>query len=127
MEGLQEEDYYQRKSQYDGRRLKTPDGNDLMTPKRHHSIGRNGTQRSNSKRSILKSAKSSKTLEFISPQGPYSKVSFADVNMNNQKHLRQSDFHNMNTHNPSAGSGRAPNLSSNRGGFVQNENQFKSS
>ena len=83
MDGLQEEDYYQRKNKYDGRRLKTPDCNDLMTPKRRHSLGRNGTQRSNSKRSILKSAKSSKTLEFISPQGPHSKVSFADVNIKN--------------------------------------------
>ena len=84
MEGLQEEDYYQRKNAYDGRRLKTPDGNEMMTPKRSaNSLGRNGTHRSNSKRSILKSAKSNKTLEFVSPQGPYSKVSFADVRMNN--------------------------------------------
>ena len=83
MEGLQEEDYYQRKNAYDGRRLKTPDG-EMMTPKRGaHSLGRNGTYRSNSERSILKSAKSNKTLEFVSPQGPYSKVSFADVQKNN--------------------------------------------
>ena len=68
MEGLQEEDYYQRKNTYDGRRLKTPDGKEMMTPKRSaNSLGRHNTQRSNSKRSILKSAKSNKTLEFISP------------------------------------------------------------
>lgn len=44
MEGLQEEDYYQRKNAYDGRRLKTPDGNEMMTPKRSaNSLGRHNT------------------------------------------------------------------------------------
>ena len=44
--------------------------------------------------------------------------------------MRQSDFHNQNTHNPmsNVSSGRGPIQSSQRGPEpIQNENQFRSS
>ena len=69
MDGLQEEDYYHRANTY-GR--KTPDG-DMATPARSaRSLGQRGaaTNRSNSRRSILKSTKSQNVLDVVSPQIP---------------------------------------------------------
>lgn len=64
MEGLQEEDYYPRKHYYDRRMLRTPDPmSEHVSPTRSQrslSRGNNhgGQNRSNSKRSILKSTRS---------------------------------------------------------------------
>ena len=55
MDGLQEEEFYQRKHMYD--RMNTPDGyRAMMTPKRSaRSQGGGALNRSNSRKSILKS------------------------------------------------------------------------
>jgi len=115
MDGLQEEEFYQRKHMYD--RMNTPDGYERMkTPTRSaRSYGKGTLNRSNSRKSILKS-NTNKNIDGAShsPIRPHhesnsgfkGQVSFADLNMRNhnnpgmqsqQNDYRPSNFTNQQT------------------------------